>query len=287
MSFRFCVRDTIGQLTLDIDIRGGNGPHLLVGPNGSGKSTLLRAIAGVIRPKFGKLEINGETLFCSNKGLDIPCEKRHIGYVPQGYGLFPHLRAIDNIAFGFSTGATRQSLRTRRKAAQDILKKMTCTTLADRFPHQLSGGEQQRVALARALLKNPRILLLDEPLAALDAAVRRTMRSFLVHHLQSTGIPTIIVTHDVRDAQAFDGPIWVLEKGKIVQLGILASLRAAPATDFVAEFTGVLFDRNELEPNGSVSKNLSAGLVSTPDVVRSCQSNLDTHRTTLGIRKSG
>lgn len=219
--------------SLDVELSGGAGPLALVGPNGSGKTTLLRTLAGARRPRAGRVEVDGIPLF--GPDVDVPIEARRMGYVPQGYGLFPHLRVVDNVAFGLRDGprVARQAAATRMLAALD------CAHLARRWPRRLSGGEQQRVALARALVIEPRMLLLDEPLAALDATTRRAVRAFLAEHLRALGRPSIVVTHDARDVAALDAPVCVLEGGRIVQRGSLDALRRDPATDFVAEFVAV------------------------------------------------
>ncbi|MCB9694416.1 MAG: ATP-binding cassette domain-containing protein [Alphaproteobacteria bacterium] len=216
-----------GDFALDVELAGGPGPTALVGPNGSGKTTLLRFLAGGLRPARGRLEVGGRTLFDSAASIDVPPEGRSIGYVPQGYGLFPHLTALDNVAFGL-----REHARERAHAALDALG---CAHVAHLRPAALSGGERQRVALARALAPGPSLLLLDEPLAALDAGTRRQVRGFLRERLASLGCPSLVVTHDPRDVAALDAPVRVLEAGRVVQAGSLAELRAAPATPFVAE----------------------------------------------------
>ena len=240
MSWGVRVKARVGPLTIDVDLEGDVGPLALIGPNGSGKTSLLRIIAGSRRPDEGESEVDGAPFFDSARGLDLPSERRRVGYVPQGYGLFPHLRAIDNVAFGLSTGERRQPRGPRRDAALRMLEDLGCAELAPRHPHQLSGGEQQRVALARALVIDPRILLLDEPLAALDATARRSLRGFLTARIRNMGRPSLIVTHDVRDVVALGAHVCVLEGGRIVQRGDIDALRKGPATDFVAEFVGTL-----------------------------------------------
>jgi len=232
------VQLEVGALSLDVALDGDASPLALVGPNGSGKTTLLRAITGALRPVRGRIEVDGRSLFDSERGVDAPSERRRIGYVPQGQGLFPHLRVIDNVAFGLSSGARRRPRAARRRLALDMLQALDCDHLAGRPPVRLSGGERQRVALARALVIEPALLLLDEPLAALDATARRAVRTFLAGRLRALGRPSIVVTHDVRDVAALGARVCVLEQGCIVQRGDLAALRAAPATDFVAEFVG-------------------------------------------------
>jgi ABC-type sulfate/molybdate transport systems ATPase subunit len=233
------VRARVGALEMDLSIDGEDAPLALIGPNGSGKTTLLRMIAGLHRPDTGSIEVAGSSVYDTSTDVDVPSEFRRVGYLPQGYGLFPHLSVIENVAFGLSTGLDRLDSQTRRHVAWAALQDLDCTHLAERFPARLSGGEQQRVALARALVVRPRLLLLDEPLAALDATARRSVRGFLARHLGTLGTPTLMTTHDVRDVRAIDAYVYVMERGRIVQRGDLEALRAAPATDFVAEFMGL------------------------------------------------
>ncbi len=227
-----------GDLRLDVQLRAGRQPLVLAGPNGSGKTTLLRVLAGAHPVSEGEIVVGGEVLFSARRGVDLPCERRGVGYVPQGFGLFPHLSALDNVAFGLSTGARRLSRRQRRARALQLLAELGCAELADRDTRQLSGGETQRVALARALAVGPRLLLLDEPLSALDAVARRSVRAFLAERVRAAGVPAVVVTHDVRDAAALGASICVLQRGGVVQRGSLDALRACPANDFVAEFVG-------------------------------------------------
>lgn len=233
------VEARAGGFQLDVRIEGDRTPVVVIGPNGSGKTTLLRIIAGAYRPRAGRIRFGDRTLFDSAAGLDLAPEERRVGYVPQGYGLFPHLPVIDNVAFGLAGGPRRVPATERRGTAAEILAEMECGHLAGRYPATLSGGEKQRVALARALLPAPEMLLLDEPLAAMDVAARRGLRAWLARRLARRGAPAIVVTHDVRDVHAFGSPVVVaLEGGAVVQSGPAAALAARPETDFVAEFFG-------------------------------------------------
>jgi ABC-type sulfate/molybdate transport systems ATPase subunit len=229
--WQVALRGRLGALALDLGFTTGAGPTLIVGPNGSGKTTLLRAIAGARLDLHGEICLNGRTLFDSRTGVRLPPEQRNIGYVPQGYALFPHLKALDNVAFGCPGSASE-----RREQARAVLERFAAGHLASRYPSQLSGGEQQRVALARALAVEPGGLLLDEPLAALDARTRRTMRGFLSEYLSADARPAIVVSHDVRDVLALGGHVIVLEDGAITQQGSAQDIARAPATEFVAEF---------------------------------------------------
>lgn len=236
MSWRIDVSLRLGSLTLDVDLEGGNEPVALVGPNGSGKTTLLRTIAGAHHPDAGTIRIGDEDVFDSQAGIDLPPEARRVGYVPQGYGLFPHLSVLENVAFGWRARSPRPSAQELRSDATQLLERVGCGHLADRRPVGLSGGEQQRVALARALAVEPRMLLLDEPLAALDAQARRAVRTYLAEHLADRSGPALVVSHDLRDVRALGGPVCVIERGRLVQQGDADDLAARPATEFVEAF---------------------------------------------------
>ncbi len=228
-----------GSFHLDACIEGGRAPVVVIGPNGSGKTTLLRVIAGAYRPRAGRIRLGDRTLFDSAAGISLAPEERRVGYVPQGYGLFPHLSVLDNVAFGLAGGSRRVNGTERRSTAAEILAEMQCGDLARRYPVTLSGGEKQRVALARALLPAPEMLLLDEPLAAMDVAARRGLRAWLALRLDRRAGPAIVVTHDVRDVHALGSPVVVaLEGGTVVESGPAAALAARPETEFVAEFFG-------------------------------------------------
>jgi molybdate transport system ATP-binding protein len=236
MSWRVEVSMRLGALSLDVDLEGGDEPVALIGPNGSGKTTLLRTIAGAHHPDAGAIRIGDEDVFDSTAGIDLPPEARRVGYVPQGYGLFPHLSVLENVAFGWRARSPRPSREQRLCEATRLLERVGCRHLADRKPVGLSGGEQQRVALARALAVEPRMLLLDEPLAALDAQARRAVRTYLAEHLAERSGPALVVSHDLRDVRALGGPVVVLEKGSIVQRGLPDELASQPATEFVEAF---------------------------------------------------
>jgi ABC-type sulfate/molybdate transport systems ATPase subunit len=223
----------------------------LIGPNGSGKTSLLRIIAGVLRPAAAEIEVGDRVLVSTRRGIELPVEQRGVGYVPQGYGLFPHLSVLDNVAFGLSVRARDMRPQPRRQVARATLRDLDCEHLADRRPHELSGGERQRVAVARALATRPSLLLLDEPLAALDAAARRSVRTFLTTHLAQAGCPALIVTHEPRDVLALDAEVVALGDGQVVQRGRFADLQRAPATAFVAEFVGCIDDGTPRPPIGA------------------------------------
>jgi molybdate transport system ATP-binding protein len=198
----------------------------LVGPSGAGKTTLLRAVAGLLEPERGRIEVGGTVWLDTAAGVSVPPERRSVALVFQEYALFPHMSVAANVAYGG-----------RDRAAQ-LLERFGLTALAGERPGELSGGERQRVALARALARDPRVLLLDEPLAALDAHTRAGVRAELRDHLRELGLPTLLVTHDYADAAALADRIGVLVAGRIVQIGTPSELVAAPASPFVADFTG-------------------------------------------------
>jgi molybdate transport system ATP-binding protein len=189
----------------------------VVGPSGAGKTTLLRAVAGLV-PARGSVEVDGRDWAA------LAPERRSVGFVFQDYALFPHLSVRKNVAFG--------------GPPEDLLERLGIAHLADARPRDLSGGERQRVALARALARKPEVLLLDEPLAALDAHTRDTIRVELRATLRELGLPTIVVTHDFVDAAALADRIGVLVDGRIVQIGTADELISAPVSPFVARFAG-------------------------------------------------
>ena len=219
-----------GNLNLKVELNGQQRPVALIGPNGAGKSTILRMMAGAIRPPTGRFELGSRILIDTQEGIDSPPHQRRVGFVPQGFALFPHLNVLDNVMFGLRAQGMDHS--TSQKRAQSILSSLNISHLSKRKPTTLSGGESQRVALARALVVEPQMLLFDEGLAALDVTIRRHR----LQHLQENPRPTLLVTHDLRDVVALNAHVFVVEKGHIVQQGSPQALHANPATDFVAEF---------------------------------------------------
>jgi molybdate transport system ATP-binding protein len=198
----------------------------LVGPSGAGKTTVLRAIAGLRRPDSGRIALGDRAWFDSERKIDLAPEERSVGLVFQEYALFPHMTVRANVAFG---GSAR---------VDELLDRLRISHLAGERPGALSGGERQRVAVARALARDPQVLLLDEPLAALDAHTRGVVRAELQDVLGGLALPTLIVTHDFRDATALAGRIGVVLDGQLRQQGTAAELVAHPADAFVAALTG-------------------------------------------------
>jgi putative spermidine/putrescine transport system ATP-binding protein len=210
----------------------------LLGPSGCGKSTLLRAIAGLTTVDAGRINVAGDDI------TDLPPQKRGIGMVFQSYALFPTMTVWDNVAFGLRMKP--QPGRELQKSVQEALELVELSHLADRYPAALSGGQRQRVALARALVVRPRILLLDEPLSALDARIRRTLRSEIRRIVQHLELTTLFVTHDQEEAMTLSDRVFLMEKGSIVQSGTPEEIYTRPATRFVAGFMG---SYNLLEPD--------------------------------------
>lgn len=233
------VATHVGGFALDLTIDGDTTPVALIGPNGSGKTTTLRAIAGAIAVERGSIRVGEHVLEHTDRGIHVPIEHRRVGYVPQGYGLFPHLTVQENVEFGLANSPDRYRVEDRRQRAGAVLSELGCAPLAERRVDRLSGGEQQRVALARALVLDPDLLLLDEPLAALDATRRRAVRHVLAERLEAFGRPAILVTHDVRDVIALGATVVALDGGQVIQKGSLEELRQSPASDFIAEFVGL------------------------------------------------
>jgi molybdate transport system ATP-binding protein len=221
-----------GGFRLSADFSAGPGPLLVTGPNGSGKTTLLLAVLGAIRPTEGRLVLSGTVFFDSKAHVSLPVEDRNIAYVPQDSGLFPHLSVRDNVGFGLS----RLLPAERAERVEHALSQLGAAHVADRMPTRLSGGERQRVALARALAMQPRAVLLDEPLASLDAPTRVRFRDFLAEHLRHLEVPALVVTHEAEDARVLGGEMLVLEGGHVAERGHVEALRASPASTFARAF---------------------------------------------------
>src|SRR5712691_10307206 len=203
----------------------------LLGPSGCGKTTALRLVAGLEQADSGRVVVGGEDV------TGQPTNKRDVGMVFQAYSLFPHLTAWQNVAFGLQM--RKVDARQRRQRAGEMLELVGLSGFADRFAHQLSGGQQQRVALARALAIQPKVLLLDEPLSALDAKVRGRLRDEIRRVQLDVGITTLFVTHDQEEALAIADRVGVMNKGRLEQLGPPTTIYSRPATPFVAEFVGL------------------------------------------------
>jgi molybdate transport system ATP-binding protein len=228
----------------------------LVGPSGAGKTSLLRAVAGLERPHAGRIALGEEVWFDAQRGIHLSAERRRVGYLPQDYGLFPHLTVAGNVRFA------------GKRDRPDLLERVGIAHLSGARPQQLSGGERQRVGLARALAREPRLFLLDEPFGALDAITRRQVRDELREILMNLRLPTLLVTHAFDDGAVLAGRIGVLDHGRLVQLATPAELLRSPANVMVAALTGanVLEATATRAPSGSTVTIAGGGVLlsSTP-----------------------
>jgi molybdate transport system ATP-binding protein len=239
-----------GRLHLDrVAIEAAAGTTIaIVGPNGAGKTTVLRALAGLVALEAGHVTLDDTVLDDPQGGTWREPEARSIGFVFQDLLLFPHLSVLENVAFGPRSRGRRRA--DARKAAAEWLERLEVADLAGARPRTLSGGQAQRVALARALATEPRLLLLDEPLSALDASTRPSLRRDLVRHLDTFGGVAVVVTHDPVEAMALADHIMVLEDGRVTQTGDGAELRERPRSEYVAEFVGVNLYRGTADGDG-------------------------------------
>ena len=237
MSLDAQVQVRLGRLDLDVELQVADGEVLAVlGPNGSGKSTLLRALSGLQPLDGGRVSLDGVVLDDPVADVFVAPERRPVGVVFQDYLLFPHLTALENVAFGLRARGTGKA--EARRAAEEWLDRVGLAGFAGHRPSALSGGQAQRVALARALAVDPRLLLLDEPLAALDAGTRREVRRDLRQRLAGFGGMRVLVTHDPVDAYTLADRVAVLDGGRIVQQGTIAAVTAHPRSRYVAELVG-------------------------------------------------
>jgi molybdate transport system ATP-binding protein len=231
------ARTTLGALRLDVQVAVEPGECLaLAGPSGAGKTSVLRVAAGLLRPERGLVQANGEAWLDTARGIDVPPERRRCAYVFQDYALFPHLSAWRNVAYPLR-GLPRSE---RRRRALELLERFGLAERAEARPHTLSGGERQRVALARALARRPHVLLLDEPLSALDASTRAGAARELAGVLRESDAPALLVTHDFAEAAQLGDRVGIIDSGRVVQEGTPSELAAAPRSAFVADFTGAV-----------------------------------------------
>jgi molybdate transport system ATP-binding protein len=251
------ARTALGGFDLDAAVEVPAGSCLaLAGPSGAGKSTLLRIAAGLLRPSHGRVTCGDDVWLDTTSGRQVAPELRACGYVFQDYALFGHMAVWQNVAYGLR-GVARGA---RRRRAEELLERFGIADLADERPRTLSGGERQRVALARALAPQPRVLLLDEPLSALDARTRASASRELAGVLRDTGVPALLVTHDFTEAAVLGDRVAVIDGGRIVQQGTAGELAATPGSAFVADFTGaVVLTGVARPPSGPDAQRASVG----------------------------
>jgi iron(III) transport system ATP-binding protein len=219
---------------IHLDIKEGEMMTLL-GPSGCGKTTTLRCIAGLEKPEEGDIRIDGKSML--SEGFVQPSQ-RGIGMVFQNYAVWPHMRVFNNVVYGLKI--QKMPRDTMRDRAHQVLELVGLKGLEDRYPNQLSGGQQQRVALARALIRNPKVLLLDEPLSNLDAKLREKMRFEIKSLVQRMGITSVYVTHDQAEAMVISDRVVVMNSGNVVQIGRPEEIYERPASRFVADFIGAM-----------------------------------------------
>jgi molybdate transport system ATP-binding protein len=250
------VATPLRGLSLEVELTARPGETIaLVGPSGAGKTSLLRAVAGLLTPRSGRVSLGDELWLDTERSIDLPAERRRCGFVFQDYALFPRMTAWRNVAFGMNVG------RRRRAAALEMLRRFGVSGLADSLPGALSGGERQRVALARALAAEPRVLLLDEPLAALDTTTRRRALRETREVLAELAVPAILVTHSFEEAALLAERLAIIDRGAIVQAGSPAEVSGRPRSPFVADFAGavVLHGEATSEPGALTLVRLEGG----------------------------
>ena len=232
ISKSFGKKEVISDLSLEME--DGKFTTLL-GSSGCGKTTLLRMIAGLETPNSGEILFDETPVFSKEKGINVPPEKRNLSFVFQDFALWPHMTVFEDVAFGLRARKQKEGLKERVQEALDAVK---LSDLAGRYPHELSGGQQQRVSFARAIIVKPQCILFDEPLSALDAQLRETMRLEIKQMTSKLNMTSVFVTHDQSEAMSMSDCIVVMNGGKIEQCGTPQEIYEHPATKFVADFVG-------------------------------------------------
>jgi len=278
------ARLRLGSLSLDVDVAIAPGELVaLVGPNGAGKSTLLRAVAGLQPIDAGRITFDGDVLDDPTVDQLVPANKRAIGVVFQDRFLFEHMTVVENVAFGLRSRGARRSAA--RPVAMRWMQRFGIAALAELRPAQLSGGQAQRVALARALAFEPRLLLLDEPFAALDATTRVEVKRDVRAYLATLTIPRVIVTHDPVEALTLAGRIVVLENGTITQVGTPDEIRARPRSHYVADFLGVNLVEGTLR-DGTLMLATGAQIAVVDEVVHTGAATATIHPNAITLSRS-
>lgn len=224
----------VGAFDLDVSFEASGGITALFGPSGAGKTLTLRSIAGLVTPRAGRITLADRVVFATADGVDLPPQARGFGFVFQHYALFPHLTVEQNVGFGLH----RLERADRAERVHRLLELVALEGLEQRRPAQLSGGQQQRVALARALATEPKLLLLDEPFAAVDLRVRRRLREELRRIHQMTGTPMLLVTHDLHEVKQLSDSLVLVEHGRVLASGPTASVLDQPQDSELMELLG-------------------------------------------------
>ncbi len=268
-------------LTVDVNLAVTNGITVIFGHSGAGKTTILRAIAGTIMPDEGRIALGEKIYFDSAAGINLPIQQRKVGYVFQHHTLFPHMTAEENVLYGAARQASSDAAHLR---ARDLFSMLAIEKTADRYPHELSGGEQQRIALARALASDPLIMLLDEPLSAVDEAMRSRLLNEISDLQQKSGIPFLYVTHNQNEAVRLGDRMYVIHEGTVLQEGTPLEVFNAPRTLPVARavgtdnlFVGRVIDHNLAD--GITTMAIGSCLIKVPYNGLSSQNPV-----TIGIR---
>jgi ABC-type sulfate/molybdate transport systems ATPase subunit len=244
------IEKKLADFTLNVKFHAADAPLSILGASGAGKTMLLRCIAGLERPERGRILVNGRTLFDSASGLFVPARERGLGLLFQNYALFPHRTVAENIGFGLNSLSTGQ----RESRVAQLAARTHVTELCGRYARELSGGEQQRVALARALAIDPKALLLDEPLSAMDTHLRSQVETLLEETFQAHARPALVVTHNIDEAFRISERLLVLSRGRVVAHGPKHEVWRRPASTEVARLTGCKnISRAQVEPDGSVT----------------------------------
>jgi len=228
VELRKTLRSHDRAFALEIVFETEHDRTVVFGPSGSGKSATLQCIAGLLRPDAGRIEVGGRVLYDSAARIDLPPQQRNVGYLFQDYALFPHLSVEENIGFGLQGRFGRGGDHDAAGKVQRFLRQFEIDTLAQSLPRNLSGGQRQRVALARALIREPELLLLDEPLSALDPLLRERVRRELIEVQERFGVPMIVITHDPDDVETLADHLVVLDRGRVARS---LALRDAPGEE--------------------------------------------------------
>ena len=246
------VRHRLRRFELDVGLAVGRETLALVGPSGAGKSSVLRVIAGLLKPEWARITLAGRALVDTERHVDLPPESRRAGLMFQDGALFPHLSLAANVEYGLRPRPRER--RERRARVDELLARYGIAELRDARPGRVSGGERQRAALARAVATGPDILLLDEPLSALDSVTKARVSRELAEWLTELGLPTILVSHDFVDVAGLADRIAVIDEGRIVQTGTAADLQRSPASPFVASFVATNYFRGTARRFGDLTE---------------------------------